>query len=226
MNKNLRKKIIKVAKDRVKNDLSHDFNHLYRVLIIAEKIAKANKADLDIVIPAAIFHDIIVHKGTARYRYELEDSAKAAEGILSKMRGYPKNKIAGVVHAILMCSFSRNTKPKTIEAKVVHDADLLEATGAISIMRTFGSSVVMHNESFYKPEDPLCRKRFPDPSKYSLDLFFTRLLIADKKMYTETAKNIATRRIKFLTKFRISQFLHIRFLFSVFKVPHFYLKFI
>ncbi|EQD59475.1 metal dependent phosphohydrolase [mine drainage metagenome] len=66
-----------------------------------------------------------------------------ATDILDNMDGYPKNKIAGVAYAISKCSFSRNTKPRTIEAKIVHDADLLEATGAVSIMRTFSSSVIM-----------------------------------------------------------------------------------
>ncbi len=201
MDKELRRKLIAAAKNKVKNDLSHDFNHLYRVLILAEKIGNVEDADLDVVIPAALFHDIIVYKGTSKQVHEIEESVSVATDVLGSMKGYPKNKIAEVAYAISMCSFSRNTKPETIEAKIVHDADLLEATGAIAIMRTFSSSVIMHNESFYNPNDPMCNKRQPEPGKYSLDLFFARLLVAYKKMHTDTAKVIALRRIKFLTMF-------------------------
>lgn len=201
MNKILRRKIISLAKKNVRNDISHDFNHLYRVLVLAEKIGKAENADLDIVIPAAIFHDIVVYKGTDKYKHEREDSAEIATRILYKMKNYPKNKIPKVAYAILTCSFSRRVKAKTLEAKVVHDADLLESTGAISIMRTFGSSVVMHDEAFYNYKDPMCKNRKPDPKKYSLDLFFTRLLVAHKKMNTQTAKSMALRRTNFLVSF-------------------------
>ena len=191
-----------IAKERVNNDLSHDFNHLYRVLKLAETISKRENADLDIVVPAALFHDIVVYKGTPKYKYEVEESAAFAEKTLGKISEYPKNKIGRVRDAILSCSYSKNINPAVLEAKVLQDADLLEATGAISIMRTFSSSAAM-NRSFYSVTDPLCQKRKPDDKTYSLDLFFTRLLVADKRMNTLTAKKIAHRRIAFLRKFLV-----------------------
>jgi uncharacterized protein len=201
MNKKLRKKLIDITKKRVKNDLSHDFNHLYRVLRLAERIAKSENADLDVITPAALFHDIIVYKGTSKENYEVEESALFAAKILKNIKEYPQKKIKQVVYAISVCSYSKNIKPGTLEAKVLQDADLLEATGAVSIMRTFGSSMVMQNRSFYNPIDPFCEERRPEDRIYSLDLFFTRLLVVDRRINTKMARQMTKRRIKFLYKF-------------------------
>lgn len=56
MNARLRKKLLEVARKRVRNDPPHDFNHLYRVLTLAERIARNEGADLDIVVPAPAAH--------------------------------------------------------------------------------------------------------------------------------------------------------------------------
>ncbi len=201
MDNKLKNKLIGIAKKYINNDLSHDFSHAYRVMNLATKIAIAEKADLDIVVPAALFHDIFVYKGSPKYNVEHEESAKFAGKMLLKIKEYPKEKIEGVVYAIIVCSFSKNIKPKLLEAKVLQDADLLESTGAVSIMRTFGSSTPMHINSYYDLKDPFCHKRKPNDRKYSLDLFFTRLLKAGDRMHTKTAKRLALRRNAFLKEF-------------------------
>jgi uncharacterized protein len=200
MNKKLRGTLMAIAKKRIKSDVSHDFTHAYRVLTLAEKIAKSEKADLDIVVPAALFHDVIIYKGTPKYKYETQESAKLASEILKKVKGYPQSKIEKAAYSISVCSFSKNIRPKLLEAKILQDADLLEATGAIAIMRTFASTMTMHN-TFYDTDDPFCKNRKPNDKLYSLDLFFTRLLVANQRMHTKMAKQIAKTRINFLHKF-------------------------
>jgi len=59
----------------------------------------------------------------------------------------------------------------------------------------------MMNKTFYDVSDPFCKKRKPDDSKYALDLFFTRLLVVQSRLYTKTAKNIAKKRANFLKAF-------------------------
>lgn len=201
MNDKLKAKLIAIAKTRINNDLSHDFGHIYRVMKLAVKIAIAEKADLDIIVPAALFHDIFVYKGTARYALEHRESAQFARETLLKLNGYPKEKIDEVVYAIQVCSFSKGITPKLLEAKILQDSDMLESTGAISIMRTFGSSMPMHMVAFYDLNDPFCRNRKPNSRRYSLDLFFTRLLKVDKRMHTEIARKMAAKRTKFLKRF-------------------------
>ncbi len=193
--------LIAFLKKRINNDLSHDFGHAYRVMGLAIRIAGEEGADLDIVIPAALFHDSVVYKGTDNYHKEHEESAKFAEEALLTIPGYPKEKIAKVVYAISVCSYSKGIVPRTIEAKVLQDADMLESTGAISIMRTFGSSMPMHVKAFYDINDPFCERREPEPMEYSLDLFYQRLMRVSKRMHTKSAKRLAKHRDKFLKMF-------------------------
>ena len=201
MNKRLKSKLVAIAKTHIHNDLSHDFGHAYRVMNLATRIAISENADLDIVIPAALFHDVFVYKGSSKYKMEHVQSANFAKRALLKIEEYPKEKIEKVAYSIMVCSFSKNIRPKLLEAKVLQDADLLESTGAISIMRTFGSSTPMHITAYYDLKDPFCYGRKPNDRKYSLDLFFTRLLKVSSRMHTKAARRLAMHRNTFLRSF-------------------------
>ena len=202
MKPDLRQELIDFAKSKIGlDDTSHDFSHAERVLKNVELIAKNEKADLEILIPAALFHDIIIYpKNDKRSKQASDESADFARDILTSFEDYPKEKIPNVEYAIKTCSYSKNIKHETIEAKILQDADSLEATGAISIMRTFASTGQM-KRAFYCENDPFCENREPNSKKYGLDLFYNRLLIVKDRMYTETAKRIAKRRTKFLLTF-------------------------
>lgn len=202
MQNDLKEKLIKIAESKINgDDPSHDLNHAFRVLSTAEKIAMEEKADLDIIIPAALFHDIINYpKNDPRRMQSADESAETTRNILESIKEYPKEKIDKVVIAIKSCSFSKGLIPDLLEAKILQDADGLEATGVISVMRTFASTGSM-KRTFYNVEDPFAKNRQPDDMKYALDLFFTRLLKVKEKMYTESAKKIAERRTAFLEKF-------------------------
>jgi len=203
VNKKIKNKLLKIAKNKIKsyNDPSHDFFHTLRVLKLAEKIAIEEKADLDIVIPAAIFHDSIIYpKNHPKSHLSSKESSDFARKILIKLKLLPKDKIQKICRVIELCSFSKGISADFLEAKVLQDADRLEALGAIAIMRTFSSGGQMRRE-LYNYIDPFCEKRKPNDKKYSLDLFFTRLLLIPNKLHTKTAKFLAKKRINFLYKF-------------------------
>lgn len=202
MNKKLKAQLIKIAKNKISdNDPSHDIYHALRVLLIAEKIAFQERADMDIIIPAALFHDIVNYpKNDPGKMLNPDKSAIVAKNILKNIGNFPNSKIKKVSEAIKYCSFSKNILPHFIEAKILQDADGLEATGAISIMRTFSSAGTL-KKPFYNTQDTFCKKRKPDDSKYALDLFFTRLLQIEKRLHTSMTKQIAKKRIVFLKKF-------------------------
>lgn len=197
MDDSLRSKLINIAMEKISSeDVSHDFSHSYRVLLNAEKISKIEGGDLDIIVPTALFHDLIVYpkNSDADKRFQSqEDSAIEAEKILKSIAGYPKEKIESVAKSIRECSFSKGIIPDSLESKILQDADKLESTGAISIMRTFSSGGQMR-KTFFNPQDPFCEKRSPDSKKYALDLFYTRLLLVKDKMNTKTARKIAEER--------------------------------
>lgn len=202
MDKSLKEQLVAIAKEKMpKDDPSHDINHALRVLAISEKIARVEKADLDIIVPSAIFHDVINYpKNHPKRLNSSRESAEFARRILKNIESFPKNKIEKVYESINLCSFTKGLTPNFVEGKILQDADSLEATGAISIMRTFSSAGVM-NKTFYDVSDPFCKNRKPDDSKYALDLFFTRLLVVQRRLHTRTAKNIAKRRTVFLKIF-------------------------
>lgn len=202
MNKSLKEQLIAIAKKKIMtHDRSHDFEHALRVLNNALQIAKREGGDLDVIVPAALFHDIVCYqKHHPKSKFSADESAKIAKEILKKIEEFPKEKIENVCIAIKQCSFSKGITPKLLEAKILQDADGLEATGAISIMRTFSSTGQM-KRPFYHPEDPFCKNRKPDSSKQAIDLFYSRLLVVKDRMHTKHAKKLANRRTKFLETF-------------------------
>ncbi|MFA6410041.1 MAG: HD domain-containing protein [Candidatus Buchananbacteria bacterium] len=202
MNQSLKNKLIKIAqKEYTTDDPSHDFEHILRVLSNAENIAQEEKADMDILIPAVLFHDVVNYpKHSPEAEKASDESARLAKKILEGINDYPKEKIPKVEYAISVCSFSKGIVPTELEAKILQDADGLEATGAISIMRTFSSTGQM-KRPFYSIKDPFCKNRKPNPTEYALDLFYERLLIIKERCHTKKAKEIAERRSHFLLEF-------------------------
>lgn len=202
MNNAIREKLISViAEKTAENDPSHDFEHALRVLRNAERILEREGGDSDVVIPAALFHDAVIYpKNHPKSKDASNESADVAQRALSEIPDYPQDKIALVGDAIRQCSFSKNVRPDSIEAQILQDADRLEATGAISIMRTFASTGQM-GRPFYHPDDPFCERREPQSLSYALDLFYGRLLVVGDRMHTETAKEMARERTEFLVTF-------------------------
>ena len=202
MNQELRSQLISIARENTPSgDPAHDFQHILRVLKNAELIAVSENADLDVVIPAALFHDIVMYrKDDPRSKMASEESAAVARDVLEALAGYPKIKIEFVCSAISTCSFSKGIAPVFLEAKILQDADGLESIGAISVMRTFSSTGQM-NRPFYNPEDPFCENRDPEVEKYALDLFFSRLLLVQSRLHTDLAKKMGARRSLFLRAF-------------------------
>lgn len=202
MNKKLRRELILIAAEKIKNnDPSHDLDHALRVLYLAEYIGKKEGGDRDIIVPSALFHDIICYPKNHRQSIKsTKKSATLVKKILAGIDGFPDKKIKAVKYVINSCSFTKGINPITLEAKIIQDADRLEATGAVAIMRTFSSTGSM-NRKFYNQNDPFCENRKPDDMKYAIDLFYTRLLKVHKLMHTATAKRIAKLRTNFLKDF-------------------------
>ncbi len=198
----LQNHLTQIARQQIPdNDPAHDIHHTLRVLANALNIAAAENADLDVIVPAALFHDVITYpKNDPRSTHAQEESAQVARQILKKIDAFPSAKIELVMEAIRLCSFSKGITPDHLEAKVLQDADGLEATGAISIMRTYASTGQM-SRPFYHPQDPFAQHRDVDAKSYALDLFYERLLKVEERMHTKSARAIARRRTKFLHQF-------------------------
>ena len=183
-----------------KNDPAHDFAHIMRVYKNAENICKNEKANRKLVLVSVLLHDIVKKKQSDKYlKSSAELSADKAEIILKKLN-FSDNHISIILEAIRSHSFTKHKISKSIEGKILQDADRLDALGAIGIARVFSVSGEK-NRQFYEPNDPFSKKRTLNDKKWALDHFFNKLLILQSLMNTKTGKDEAKKRTKILKNY-------------------------
>ena len=182
-------------------DGAHDLGHLRRVWARAQLIALDAPCDLEILLAACMFHDLVnlpkSHPDRARA------STLSAEAACHFLRqdGFAEDKLSAVGHAIAAHSFSAGIKPVTTEARVLQDADRLEALGAIGIARMFHVSGAMGGGLFHA-DDPMALHRPHDDRAYALDHIETKLLKLVDTMQTAPGRAMATERAEWMLSFR------------------------
>ena len=182
-------------------DGAHDLGHLRRVWSRARIIALDEPCDLEILLPAAIFHDLVnlpkSHPDRARAS---QLSAEAACHFL-RADGFAEAKLSAVGHAIAAHSFSAKITPVTPEARVLQDADRLAALGAIGIARMFHVSGAMGG-GLFDADDPMALHRPLDDRAFALDHIETKLLKLVDTMRTEPGRAMAAERADWMLSFR------------------------
>lgn len=181
-------------------DAAHDRAHVERVVTTARRLAQRENAELAVVIPAAWLHDcVVIPKDDPRRAEASQRAADTAAAFLRKI-GYPSRWIDPVSHAIEAHSYSAEITPETPEAKVVQDADRLDALGAVGLARCFMVGGQL-GHALYHPGDPFCNDRPPDDNTYSIDHFYTKLLRLPNSMQTDAGQEEAKRRASFLRSY-------------------------
>ena len=181
-------------------DPAHDLEHLKRVVRMAKSLCEKENADPNVVIPAAWLHDFInIPKNDPRRAQASRLCADAAITFLRSV-SYPEKYFGGIAHAIAAHSFSAGITPTTIEARVVQDADRLDALGAIGIARVFVSAGLM-KRAIYNPQDPCCSARAPIDQAFTVDHFYKKLLVVAKQMTTPSGQQIANQRLLVLQRY-------------------------
>ncbi|NVM46564.1 MAG: HD domain-containing protein [Candidatus Lokiarchaeota archaeon] len=142
-------KIISMVKEfAIKNSENNDihgFDHVERVYRTSVSIGEKLNADLRILKISALLHDIgrIQEKKDLLKRNHAEISADLAENFLASIQyDLSQNDIDKISHCIQAHSFSNNLVAETLEAKILSDADKLDALGAIGLYRTIGFNVL------------------------------------------------------------------------------------
>ena len=181
-------------------DPAHDLEHIRRVVLNTKKIAKTENLSMEVLLPAAWLHDCVhVAKNSQERSTASQLAADHAVNTL-KQHGYPKEHFSAIHHAIEAHSFSANISPHSIEAKVLQDADRIDALGAVGLSRCLMLGGHMGSD-LYHSEDPFAKNRPLNDTDYCIDHFFAKLLGLKNTMQTKAGKALAEKRTKFLSDF-------------------------
>lgn len=188
------------------DDPVHGFDHVLRVYHMAESLAQIEGADLEIVRAAALLHDA---QGSAtaggdigRFNHQHASAEFARQVLLAE--GWREEKIAAVQHAIRAHRFRDGSEPpRTLEAKILFDADKLDVLGAIGIVRVVAYAVVAGQPVYAEPSARFLATGEKEPgeahSAYHEYLF--KLSKIKDRLYTSTARALAEERHRFLADF-------------------------
>lgn len=173
-------------------DPVHDFAHVLRVLHLAERITAAEGANWAIVRAAVLLHD-------ANREGEAHQEA-AGDLVRTHLPGADTAFTEAVRHAVRSHRYSAGVEPRTLEAKVVFDADKLDSIGAVGVARAFAYAG-RHLHPLYVPADdtaPVTAAQ-RDTSAYHEYLYKLRHIAG--RLYTPTAQRIAAERHVFMAGF-------------------------
>ncbi|KAA0074571.1 HD domain-containing protein [Tardiphaga sp. P9-11] len=175
------------------DDGSHDVAHLARVWSNVRAIQKIEGGDAEILAAATLLRDCVAVEKSSPLRASASRLAAEHAVILLAPLGWTTEQLDRVAHAITAHSFSAKITPETIEARILQDADRLDAIGAIGIARCFYTAGRM--QSFlYDPEDPAARHRPLDDRNYAIDHLPAKLLTLADGFNTVTGRRMAQQR--------------------------------
>ena len=201
------KKVAEHVKKQFEGESSgHDWWHILRVWKMAKVIQKKEGGDLFVVELGALLHDIA--------DWKFNDDEKAGSKTIKKLLEDLKVDQATIEHVgdiidnISFKGAEEKNKIKTLEGKIVQDADRIDALGAIGIARVFAFGGKMGRKIY----DPSAKPRLYKSSKEykiretsDINHFYEKLLLLKDRLNTKTAKKIAEKRHKFLENY-LTQF--------------------
>lgn len=179
---------------------AHDWFHVQRVRTNAEElVAEYSTADITIVQLAALLHDIgRLKEEEGDVEDHAEWGAKESEKLLHE-HGASDETSKAVAHCVRAHRYSTETIPETIEAKIVSDADNLDALGAVGLARCFayggeiGSPI--HDPSLLPDADDTVA------GETQFNHIHKKLLDLPNRMYTDAGKDLADERASYIQRF-------------------------
>lgn len=182
-------------------DSAHDFDHVLRVVNLAEKIARAEGANAEIVRAAALLHDIGLDQGRAGHETSAANRAKE----ILREHGYDESFVEAVAHAIESHRFRSGPTPQTLEAKVLFDADKLDSIGAIGVARAYAFGGHRGQKLWAAvPTDYVDAMdgREADPNQHTaVHEFHVKLKRIKDRMHTATGQALAEERHAYMVEF-------------------------
>ncbi|MGB3814960.1 MAG: HD domain-containing protein [Shinella sp.] len=183
------------------DDGSHDAAHLIRVWKSARRIQAQEGGDLRLLAAAVLLHDCVsVEKNSPLRRQASRLAAEKASRLLAA-EGWSAGDVAAVAHAILTHSFSADIAPETLEARILQDADRLDAIGMVGAARCFYIAGRM-GSGLYDPLDPLAENRPLDDKAFAIDHFEVKLFKLADGFQTAAGARMAGERTERLRAIR------------------------
>ena len=186
--------------EHMAGDPAHDISHVQRVVENTIRLTASENGNPEVTIPAAWLHDCVSIAKDSPLRKQASRIAADEAIRFLQTQHYPETLLPQVHHAIEAHSFSANITTETLEARIVQDADRLEALGAIGITRCFltGGSL---GTPLYEPEDPFAEHREPNDKQFTLDHFYCKLLGLASSMTTAAGKAEGLKRTQYMQDF-------------------------
>jgi len=181
-------------------DGAHDLSHLRRVWCTARAIQAEEGGDGEILAAATLLHDCVVVAKDSPQRAEASRLAAARAAEFLRDLGWRTEHVAAVAHAIEAHSFSAGIAPTTLEARILQDADRLDAIGMVGVARCFYTAGRM-GSALYDPADPMARARTHDDRRFAIDHFQTKLLGLATGFQTRSGARLAGERHARLKRF-------------------------
>jgi len=179
-------------------DAVHDFDHVLRVLALAERLAGMEGADLEIVRAAALLHDVA--RGSEGHPGG--DHALAGADVARQvLAAEPHDKIEAVANAIAAHRFRTGPAPQSREAKVLHDADKLDAIGAIGVARAFAYGGHRGQRLWSDVPDGYEESEATRDQHTPVHEFHLKLVRIKSRLLTESARRLAEERHAFMVAF-------------------------
>lgn len=200
------------AKSRypVRTSTAHGFDHALRVTVLAECIARAEGADLEIVRTAALLHDVAAH-GQDRGDHHLVGAERTRRFLLNM--DWPAARVEAVAHCIQAHRFrtsaggvqpdeiGRKDVPQTLEAQCVFDADKLDAIGAVGVARAFAYCAELGQSLWGKVSSEFKTGAHTGEQHTAHHEFYFKLLRVRDRLYTRTGRRIAADRHRYMVDF-------------------------
>src|SRR2546421_1248398 len=194
--------------DEGSEDTAHDYDHLVRVMALADKIQASEGGDLPTIWAAVALHDI----GQARERRYGGDHALIGAEMTADIlinTSFPQSAIPVVQQAIRDHRMTGGTQPRSLEGRILYDADKIDCLGAIGIARLY-CITGRYNQKVYstlppdvtEPVDPLLVRTLRRRPDYSPSIEF-QLMFGDlhERMTTSAGRELARERFEYMKEF-------------------------
>jgi uncharacterized protein len=186
------------------DDPVHGFDHVLRVLGVAERLGDELGADMEILRAAALLHDAEgAHPNQGDGRYEHEKSSASFARHVLRDKAWDPDRIEAVVHCIQSHRFRGEEAPRSLEAEILFDADKLDVNGAFGVARTIGYAIQAGQPIFAEPSEKFMREGESEPgerhSAYHEYLFKLRRI--QDLLHSEQARRIGEGRDRVLKMF-------------------------